>query len=63
MPKNEIKVKISAETTQFERNLETRKRNLREAFTEPVQFSIGALSPWKYMSDKASHPVSILTTY
>ena len=63
MPKNEIKVKISAETTQFERNIETIKRKLREAFTDPVQFSIGALSTWKYMSDKAIQAVSIPTTY
>ncbi|MGN0855943.1 MAG: hypothetical protein ACI4QJ_00900 [Candidatus Spyradenecus sp.] len=63
MAKNEIKVNISAETTQFERNIETIKKKLREAFTEPVQFSIGALSAWEFISDKASHPVSILTTY
>lgn len=63
MAKNEIKVNISAETTQFERNIETIKKKLREAFTAPVQFSIGALSTWKYMSDKAIQAVSIPTTY
>ena len=63
MAKNEIKVNITAETTQFERNIETIEKKLREAFTAPVQFSIGALSTWKFISDKASHPVSILTTY
>ena len=63
MAKNETNVNISAETTQFERNNETIKKKLREAFTAPVQFSIGALSTWKFISDKASHPVSIPTTY
>ncbi len=60
MPKNEIKVKISAETTQFERNIETIKRKLREAFTDPVQFSIGALSPWKFISDQIIKGISTL---
>ena len=60
MPKNEIKVKISAETTQFERNIETIKKKLREAFTEPVQFSIGALSPWKFISDQIIKGISTL---
>ena len=60
MPKNEIKVKISAETTQFERNIETIKKKLREAFTEPVQFSIGALSPWKFISDLIIKGISTL---
>ena len=52
MAKNEIKVNISAETTQFERGIETIKKKLHEAFTEPVQFSIGELSPWKFISDQ-----------
>lgn len=58
MAKNEIKVNISAETTQFERGIETIKKKLHEAFTEPVQFSIGALSPWKFISDKAIQAVN-----
>ena len=63
MVKNEIKVNITAETTQIERNIAFLKKKLGEAFLTPNQFSIGALSPWKFISDKASHPVSILTTY
>ena len=58
MAKNEIKVNISAETTQFERNIATIKKKLREAFTEPVQFSIGALSPWKFISDQIIKSIS-----
>ena len=63
MAKNEIKVNITAETTQFERNIASLKKKLGEAFLTPNQFSIGTRSPWKDMSDKASHPVSIPTTY
>lgn len=63
MPKNEIKVKISAETTQFERYIASLKKKLGEAFLTPSQFSIGALSPWKFTSDKAIQTVSIPTTY
>lgn len=51
MAKNEIKVNITAETTQFERNIASLKNKLGEAFITPNQFSIGALSPWKMASD------------
>lgn len=51
MAKNEIKVNISAETTQFERNIASLKKKIGEAFITPTQFSIGALSPWKMASD------------
>ena len=42
MAKNEIKVNITAETTQFERNIVALKKKLGEAFLTPNQFSIGA---------------------
>ena len=42
MAKNEIKVNITAETTQFERNIASLKNKLGEAFLAPNQFSIGA---------------------
>ena len=42
MAKNEIKVNITAETTQFERNIASLKNKLGEAFLTPNQFSIGA---------------------
>lgn len=58
MAKNEIKVNISAETTQFERNIASIKKKLAEAFITPNQFSIGALSPWKFLSDKAIQAVN-----
>ena len=51
MAKNEIKVNITAETTQFERNIASIKKKLGEAFITPNQFSLGALSPWKMASD------------
>lgn len=51
MAKNEIKVNITAETTQFERNIASLKNKLGEAFLTPNQFSLGALSPWKMASD------------
>lgn len=63
MAKNEIKVKINVETTQFEHYIASLKKKLGEAFLTPNQFSIGVLSPWKYMSDKAIQAVSIPTTY
>lgn len=51
MAKNEIKVNITAETTQFERNIASLKNKLGKAFLTPNQFSLGALSPWKMASD------------
>lgn len=57
MAQNEVKVKVTADSTAIERTLSNLKERIAQTFSNPSTFSLNNISPWKVIADGISNAI------